>query len=91
MHGRPQKFSKGGNQGFNNWGTIPRVRNHCGGAPKSPNSVASTFFNMLPKDLRFEHGRTKLVSCPGRYPTSLRPCGQRRNFAYPFQVADDAM
>jgi len=61
------------------------------GAPKSPNNVASTLFNMLPKDLRFEHGCTNLVPCPGAIFTSLRPCGQHRNFAYPFQVADDAM
>jgi len=47
------------------------------GAPKSPNNVISTFFNtvhLLPKDLRFEHGSTKLASCPGRHLTSLRPC-----------------
>jgi len=34
------------------------------------------YFNtvqLLPKDLRFEHGGAKLVSCPGRHLTSLRP------------------
>jgi len=59
--------------------------NHCGGAewlreaPKSPNNVASTFFNtvhLLPKDLRFEYGDAKLASCPGRHLTSLHPCRQ---------------
>ena len=42
-------------------------------------NVTSTFFNtvnLLPKDLRFKHGGTKLVSCPGHYLTSLRPCMQ---------------
>ena len=55
-------------------GTIFREPNHCG-APQSTNNVASTFFNtvhLLPKDLRFEHGCTKLVSCPGRHLTSVR-------------------
>jgi len=28
----------------------------------------------LPKDLKFEHGGAKLVSCPRRYLTLLRPC-----------------
>jgi len=40
------------------------------GAVKSPNSVTSIFFNtahLLPKDLKFEHGGAKLVSCPGRH------------------------
>ena len=47
-------------------GTIPWVPNHWG-VPKSPNNVASTFFitaHLLPKDLRFEDGGAKLVSCP---------------------------
>jgi len=37
-------------------------------APESPNNVTYTFFNavnLLPKDLRFERGGAKLVSCPG--------------------------
>jgi len=45
-------------------------------APKSPNNVASTFFrtvNVLRKDLGFEHGGAKRVSCPGRHLTCLRP------------------
>jgi len=29
--------------------------------------------DLLPKDLKIEHGGAKLVSCPGRYLTSLRP------------------
>jgi len=61
---------------------IPRALNHWGGvewlrgAPNSPNNITSTFFNevhLLPRDLRFEHGDAKLVSCPGRHLTSLRP------------------
>ena len=50
--------------------------NDCG-APKSPNSVTSTFFNtvhLLLKDLRFEHGGTKLASCHGCNLTSLHLC-----------------
>jgi len=38
--------------------------------------ITNTFFNtanLLPKDLRFEHGGAKLASCPGRHLTSLRP------------------
>ena len=37
-------------------------------APKSPNNVASTFFNavhLLPKDLGFEHGAPNLFLAPG--------------------------
>jgi len=44
---------------------------------KIPNNVISTFFktlHLLPKDLRFEHGCGKLVSCPRCHLTSLRPC-----------------
>jgi len=70
------------------WGEIPRAPNHTGGAeilrgrrmtagvPKSPNNVTSTFFNtvdLLPKDLRFEHGGGEIASCPGRHLSSLRP------------------
>jgi len=47
------------------------------GTPKSPKNVTSTFFNavnVLPKDLKFEHGGAKLASCPGRHLISLRPC-----------------
>ena len=50
--------------------------NHCRG-PESPKNVASTFFNtvnLLPKELRFEHGSAKLVSF-GRHLASLRPWG----------------
>ena len=60
-------------------GTIPRGPNHCGGT-KSHNNVASTFFNtvhLLPKDLRFEHGGAKLVSCARCHLTSLRRCTSR--------------
>jgi len=39
------------------------------GAPKTPNNVVNSFstVHLLPKDLKFEHGGAKLVSCPGRY------------------------
>jgi len=40
------------------------------GASKSSKNVTSTFFNtvnLLPKELRFEHGGVKLASCPGRH------------------------
>jgi len=40
----------------------------------------SIFFNavrLLPKKLRFQHGGTKLASCPERHLTSLRHCPQR--------------
>jgi len=43
--------------------------------PKSPNNVTSTCFNienLLPKDIRFEHGGAKLASCPVRHLASLR-------------------
>jgi len=36
--------------------------------------------HLLPKDLRFEHGGAKLVSCPKRHLTSLRPCTSRLSF-----------
>jgi len=45
------------------------------GALKSPSDITSTFFNtvnLLPKDLRFEHGGAKLAPCPGRRLASLR-------------------
>jgi len=63
--------------------TMPRVSNRYGGveslraSPKSPNNVASTFINivhLLTKDLRFEHGSAKLISCSRRHLTSVRPC-----------------
>jgi len=45
------------------------------GAPKSPNNVASTFFNkvhLLLKDLGFKHEVAKLISCPEWRLTSVR-------------------
>jgi len=57
--------------------------NHCGstewlrGALKSPNNVASSFFNtihLLPKDVECEPRGAKLASCPGRHLTLLHPC-----------------
>ena len=45
------------------------------GAPKSPYNIKNTFFNSRfasEKNLRFEHGGAKRVSCPGRHLTSLR-------------------
>jgi len=62
--------------------TIPRQPNYYRGAKtlrgalQGPNNVASTFVNtvhLLPKDLRFEHGGAKLVSCPGRHLTCVTP------------------
>jgi len=44
--------------------------------PKSPNNVTRTSFSavhLLLKDIRFEHGVTKLAYCPGRHLASLRP------------------
>ena len=48
------------------------------GPPESPYNVTSVFFNiasthLLPKELKFEHGGAKLVSCPGRHLTQLLP------------------
>jgi len=60
-------------------GTMPRAPKHCG-EPKSHNNVTSSFFkivHLLPKDLRFEHGGAKHVSCPRRHLTSLRSCTSR--------------
>jgi len=66
-------------QGRNQWGQgghnspgAKRLR----GAGKSQ-QYHNTFFNtvnLLPKELRLEHGGAKLASCPGRHLTSLRPC-----------------
>jgi len=67
--------AQGRNEGVQGGGTIPG-RRITAGAPKSLNNIASTFFNavyLLPKDLRFEHGGAKLVSCRGRHLTSVRP------------------
>ena len=55
---------------------MPQTPNHLA-PPKSPNSVASFFFNtvhLLPKDLRFKHGGAKIFSCPRKHLTSVRPC-----------------
>jgi len=52
---------------------MPGAPNHSG-APKRSSNVTSAFFNgvnLLPKDLRFEHGGDKLASCPGRHLTSV--------------------
>jgi len=46
------------------------------GDVESSNNVASAFFNkvhLFLKDLRFEHGAAKLVSCPGLHLTSAYP------------------
>jgi len=37
--------------------------------------VPSSTKDLLPKDLKFEHGGAKSVSCPGRHLTSLCPLG----------------
>jgi len=47
---------------------------------KNHNNDQKHFFKtvyLLPKDRRFEHRGAKLVSCPRRYLTSLRPCTSR--------------
>jgi len=46
------------------------------GDAKSRNNLATTFFNtvhLLPKDIRFEHGGTKLAFCPRHHLALLRP------------------
>jgi len=46
------------------------------GARVRPNNMERTFFNtvhLLPKDLMFKNVGAKLVSCPGRHLTSVRP------------------
>jgi len=53
------------------WWTL-RAGAHEGGnaAQESPSIVTCTFFNtvhLFPKEHRFEHGGTKLVSCRGRH------------------------
>ena len=63
-------------QGRYERGTIARTSNHRGRTSKSSNNVASIFFNtvdLLPKDIRFEHGGVKLASCLGRHLSLLRP------------------
>ena len=53
---------------------------HCRGVTRgergqNSNIITCTFFSvmhLLPKDLRFEHGGTKVASWPGRHLTSLR-------------------
>jgi len=57
------------------------------GTMKNPKNVVSTFFNtvnLLPKDLSFKHGGTKLVSYPGKHLTSLRPC--KGDFPLEFEI-----
>jgi len=58
----------------NEGGIMPQAPNQRR-APKSPKNVASAFFNrvhLLPKDLRVEHGGTKLVSYTGGNLASVR-------------------
>jgi len=70
-------------------GAIPRrwitmgALNHCGKRQKVPtmSQVLSSTAHLLPKDLRFEHGGTKLASCPRRYLVLLRPWLQVRIFS----------
>ena len=48
-------------------------------APKSSNNVTSTFFNtvdLLPKDLRFEHGLPNLLLAPGTIYPRYAPISQ---------------
>jgi len=67
-----QRRNEGGKEGAILW-----APNLCGGRRKVPtmSQVLSSTAHLLPKDARFEHGGAKLVSCPGRHLTSLRPCG----------------
>jgi len=47
---------------------------------KSTNTVTRTFFNtvdLLPKDVNFEHGGAKLISCPWRHLTAVRRCPKK--------------
>ena len=56
---------------FHSW------KGHNSPGAEKPNSITSAFFNavdLLPKDLRLEHGVAKVASCPGRHLTSLRLC-----------------
>ena len=55
---------------------IPRAPIDCGRCRKvlTMSQVLFNTVHLLPKDLRFENGGAKLVSCPGRHLTSLRPC-----------------
>ena len=58
------------------------------GAKKS--QVISTFFktvHLLPKDLRFEHGGVKFVSCPTRHLTSFRLCTMHITIVYLAKMA----
>jgi len=69
-------LERGGKRGHNSLG-VESLR----GPSKSPNHVTSIFFNTVrlrPKDLRFEHGGAKLVSCSGRHLTPLRLCLRMR-------------
>jgi len=53
------------------------VPNDCGGMPKSPKNVISSFFkriHLLPKGLRFEPEGIKLASYPRRHLSSSCPC-----------------
>jgi len=47
----------------------------AGGAQKYQQShrYFLQYANLLPNDIRFEHGDAKLASCPGRHPTSSTP------------------
>ena len=70
---------------------MPLALSHCV-ATKSPNNVASTFFNtvhLLPKDVRFEYGVPNLFPCflPGCHyhltpvhPWSLQSLGHEGNY-----------
>ena len=65
-------------------GTIPRAPNHYRGAKslrgrRKVQKMSQVYLdisntvNLLPKELRVEHGGTKLASCPGRHLPSSRP------------------
>jgi len=45
----------------------------CKKVPTTSQVLSLTAY-LLPTDLSFEHGDTKLTYCPGRHLTSLSPC-----------------
>jgi len=76
-----QRRNEGGQGGRNSPGTesLRRAAESLRGRQKIPkmSQVLSSTVHLLPKDIRFEHVDAKLVSCPGRHLTSLRPWVKR--------------
>jgi len=63
---------------------FPGHRITVAGAEKSQQCTSAFFntVNLLPKDLGFEHGGAKLVFCPERHLTSLRPCMYAKQYIH---------